>query len=519
MFSEITLQNLHQQLAYREERAGLSVEITHGEKRTMVSIDRGKTYFLPDSARYVEFDQMLAHYPVPVTVNGNFLTQKPYHNEAGISRSGYDGDIFDTRFNSRKPIAGPYQGAILLDGVLYAIGPCPDLKADHRYNSVTTYLVPDRQDEQPHYARSSEYYIKPNYRLDIGNGTAGWVFEGRHGRRIQCQPPLEVCVSLQQQRQKQEQDALAVIRQHSGVSDLGAPQQTHNEYRLPQHEYQSCAEYPAGLIPYGEPVTIARDFSLPQAAAYSITRALYQNPAPNLVPVFSQKENKKVVGDVSCGRLTIVADDGQTYEVTQAQDGSDLTAGLRDHNIRRNNVKAITAHLAVTYPDNRRRTVELPLDMLCDGEVYTEDVWLTDAWQDWQIDELQEILFQAYWSADNPDACPNAEEYTGEMKVLATQLLAGNRPALQIQVEQLCNGFYPGINSEHIPMMTAANGQNIIIWQPAVQQDAENPPPAWLTAAVAASRPDLDSLAVFSEASAIWGDEARRKQLLDTLHS
>lgn len=66
MISEITLQNLHQQLAYREERAGLSVEITHGEKRTMVSIDRGKTYFLPDSARYVEFDQMLAHYPVPL---------------------------------------------------------------------------------------------------------------------------------------------------------------------------------------------------------------------------------------------------------------------------------------------------------------------------------------------------------------------------------------------------------------------------------------------------------------------
>ena len=73
MISEITLQNLHQQLAYHQERAGLSVEITHGKKRTMVSIDRGKTYFLPESARYVEFDQMLAHYPVPVTVNGNFL--------------------------------------------------------------------------------------------------------------------------------------------------------------------------------------------------------------------------------------------------------------------------------------------------------------------------------------------------------------------------------------------------------------------------------------------------------------
>ena len=196
MISEITLQNLHRQLAYHQERTGLSVEITHGEKRTMVSIDHGKTCFLPDSARHVEFDQMVAHYPVPVTVNGNPLSRRPYRNEAGISRSGYDGDIPDTRFNSRKPIAGPYQGAILLDGVLYAIGPCPDLKADHRYNSVTTYLVPDRQDEQPHYARSSEYYIQPNYRLDIGNGAAGWVFEGSH-RRIQCQPPLEVCVSLQ----------------------------------------------------------------------------------------------------------------------------------------------------------------------------------------------------------------------------------------------------------------------------------------------------------------------------------
>lgn len=110
MIPEITLQNLHQRLAYHQERTELSVETTHGEKRTIVSIDHGERCFLPDSVRHVDFDQMLAHYPVPVPVNGNPLPRRPYHDEAGISRSSYDGDIADTRLNSRQPIAGPYQG-------------------------------------------------------------------------------------------------------------------------------------------------------------------------------------------------------------------------------------------------------------------------------------------------------------------------------------------------------------------------------------------------------------------------
>lgn len=515
MIQEITLQNLHQQLAYRQDRTELSVETTHGEKRTMVSIDHGKLCRLPDYVHDIDFDKMLAHYPAPVTVNGKPLPRCPYREEAGISRSGYDGDITDARLNSRQPIHGPYQGAILLDGVLYAAGPCPDLKADHRYNSVTTYLVPDRQDEQPHYARSSEYYIQPNYRLDIGEGATSWTFKSYY-QRIQCQPPLEVCVGLQQQREKQEQDALSFIRKHSGVAELDAPQQTQKDiYQTPQHDYQSCAGYPAGLIAYGEPVTVDREFNLPGAAAYSITRALYRNPAPNLVPVAWQRGQHKVVGDVSCGRITVVADDGQTYEVSQTQNRYDLTASLREHDVRPTNIQAITAHLAITYPDGYRRTVELPLDMLCDGEMYTETVWLTDAWQPGHIEELQEILFQAY----SPEHCQDFPSYEGELKVLATRLLAGNRPALQAQVEQLCDGFYPGDNPERIPMMTASNGQNVIIWQPAVQPYAKDAPPAWLTAAIAASRPELDSVAVFGAAGAVWGDETRRRQLTDILHS
>ena len=272
----------------------------------------------------------------------------------------------------------------------------------------------------------------------------------------------------------------------------------------------------ASLIPYGEPATADRDFSLPGAVAYFIARALYRNPAPRLVPVACQRGRRSDIGVINCIRLTVVADDGQTFAMAGGRDNCEPPAGLRQQEFRPTNAQTITAHLRVTYPDDSCRTVDLSLDIFCDGEIYEEAVWLTDAWQPDQIDELQEILFQAYWEADNPEQCRDPEAYEDEMTVLATRLLAGGRPALQAQLEQLCNGFYPGGNWERIPVMTAVNGRNIIIWQPA-QPDSENPPPPWLTAAVAANHPDLDRDAVLSHARAIWSNETRRKQLLDTL--
>ena len=87
---------------YHIERTELPVEITQDEKRTSVSIDHSEPGALPDSVHHVDFAQMLAHYPVPVTINGSPLSRIPYPNEAGIPRSGYDGDITDTRLNRRQ---------------------------------------------------------------------------------------------------------------------------------------------------------------------------------------------------------------------------------------------------------------------------------------------------------------------------------------------------------------------------------------------------------------------------------
>ena len=86
MGQEIALQSRHGKLAHHSERTELSVEITQDEKSTLVSIDHSAPGVLPDSVRRVYFAPMLAHYPVPVTTNGNPLQRIPYYNEAGIYR-------------------------------------------------------------------------------------------------------------------------------------------------------------------------------------------------------------------------------------------------------------------------------------------------------------------------------------------------------------------------------------------------------------------------------------------------
>ena len=132
--------------------------------------------------------------------------------------SGYDDDINDTRLNSRQHIASPYHGAILLDGILYAAGPCPDLKPDHRYHSITTYQVPAARTNSPATPATANSAFAPTTVWTLTEAPSLHI-QGQL-RRIQCQPPLEVCASLQQQRERQEQEALDVIRQHSGVADL-----------------------------------------------------------------------------------------------------------------------------------------------------------------------------------------------------------------------------------------------------------------------------------------------------------
>ena len=514
MSQEITLDALHRKLAYRPGRRTLSIETFRNDDDLLVCIDHAAPVKIP---AYVNLARMLAHYPAPVNCNGEPLELTPYRPEAGIAKSGYCGDIMDAQYQSRQPAAGPYQGVILLDGVLYGVGPCPDLEHDHRFHSVTTYRVPDHQDGQPHYARNSEYCIRPNYRLWNDAG-AGYRFEfTRCGSSIQCQPSVEAYVALQPQRQRQDAAAAMLIRELTGVADLGAPTETNAyTYRRMPDVYLSSHGDPVGLISYGIPVTVDLKCDMANAASHSLTKALYRNPAPNLVPVAPREQ--AAVADVSCERITVVASDRQVIAVARAVSHhfDETAAGIPGLGDPQTGARSITAHLTVTEPGGNSREVDIPLDIFCDGEMYEESVWLTDAWQPEHIDELRQILVQAYYDAGDGENYRDLGAYQDEMTVLATRLLRGNRQGFQTELQQVCDRFYPANSRRGIAIATAANARNIITWQPAGPA-AENPPPPWLTAAIAANRPELDDHAVRRQACEIWDDESHRERLLDCL--
>ena len=160
-----TLLALHRQLAYRPDRESLAV--TFSDDNARVSIDDHPAINLPKGIHPQYVADMLAHYPVPVLINGHNLYPGPRLDEFSIVHTATEGDVSDATLRTVRPLVGRYpRSMILLDSVLYTVGDCPELKADNPWHLVVRYQIPDRQDQQPHYARWSEYRILPSYRWD-----------------------------------------------------------------------------------------------------------------------------------------------------------------------------------------------------------------------------------------------------------------------------------------------------------------------------------------------------------------
>ena len=120
---------LHRQLAYRPDRQKLAVTVT--DDHASVSIDGQPAIALPAGMHRQYLTDMLAHYPVPVRVNGQDIQASPRFDEFSIARAS-EGDVSDARLHPIQIVMGRYpRSVILLDSVLYTLGDCPQLDAEH----------------------------------------------------------------------------------------------------------------------------------------------------------------------------------------------------------------------------------------------------------------------------------------------------------------------------------------------------------------------------------------------------
>ena len=476
-----TLLAIHQQLAYRPDRTSLNVAFTEDEAR--VSIDDHPFVNLPPGMHVQDVADILRHYPVPVRFNGPNLHRHPALDEFTIVHTFAEGDISDATLRTIRPLVGRYlRSMILLDGVLYTLGNCPELNDDHPCHLVARYQIPDRQDQQPYYARWSEYRILPSYHWETAT-PEDFKFSLAAGGPIRCHPPASVYQQLQTHRQEPMALAETLIIIHKGNSTLPHPDLINDrDYPNPPYSPRSYGETPAPLIPYAETATMDKTSQMDDSTAQCLAYALYRDPGPGLVPVAYRIDEHGKLPDIVCDALTVVRHDGTTEHV----DPTAAHANIAD-------ARSITAHLIVEYPNRECRSADLPLDVFCGGWPGDETVIITDQWREEHIPELTERLYRNYLDANQGDEF----DLRDHLETLATRLLTNDRIAHQTQLQRLCDRYFPQGNAAGITRLTAANERHRITWEPVRQ----NPPDqaAQLIADLEAGISDTEPLS-----TAVW---------------
>ena len=242
------LTRLHRALAWHPDHAGLTIRVHAADDGIHADVN-GQDFRLTDNLEQTpdkfvrKFSQMLAHYPVPVIINDEAIATVPYRTAFGLWFSSHNGDLMDPGTASSH-VRGPARAAILLDHVRYELG-THSAAADHSDYAFAHYAVPDRQDEQPHFARRSIYTVAPGYRWERIPQTAPqhrrWEFRDTYSAipYVCCPPPDAMRQLVVSQRDTQEREARAVIRAHAGAEPTGEPERNSKSYYNPTFEHRS----------------------------------------------------------------------------------------------------------------------------------------------------------------------------------------------------------------------------------------------------------------------------------------
>ena len=187
--------------------------------------------------------------------------------------------------------------------------------------------------------------------------------------------------------------------------------------------------------------------------AYSLAHALYQNPAPGLVPV-SDAGPGRSAPLLRCDGVTVYWPDGKTihYTVDNLPQGQHAAV-------------SITAHCGTdTCP------VDFPLPVLLHGRPYNETVIITESPNpdDSQAWQLGQHLWQAWYDQTEPPDDIDGDEYYDYLQVVVTRILHGHHAAFRQEFRNLAHRFQPRSQAptESVSVRLPAGG-GTVTWTPA----------------------------------------------------
>ena len=521
------LSRLHRALAWQPDSAntaGLAIRV-HATDDGIHADVNGQDFQLSDNPQdkpdnhVRKFAAMVAHYPAPVTINDEPVCRTPYSAEPGIRISRQTGDLMNPGHTSGEYVQGHFRPTILQDHVLYQLGEHSTVSRRHPDYQDADFAVPDHQDGQPHFARRVLYTVIPSYQSEGIPPTARtnhrWEFLNTGGSSLYvCCPPLDVMRTLTlSQRERQEQEAATLIKAHAGAEPVGAPIRPNTRSQNAPDEHWSHSNGRAiPLLIYGAPAYV--DLKLDQAAAHTIARALYDTPTLDVVPV--QYRRDLALPTISCEAVTVITKAGETLALARNHDGlrPDFTPETgKARPWQETGCRAITTHLTVTEPNGSVHYTDLPMNILCAGQVDFETVYLTNAWTPDRAEELEELLFLAYWPEHDPPEDTTERQYREQAEAFAVSLLHGPTQGLMLELRQHCDNFHPLSRGLGLAAVMVANDRHSFIWQPRTEDDT----PVWLTAAIAGHNPELSAAAVHEHARRILEDPSSYQALATLL--
>lgn len=468
--TRIDVTHLHRFLAYRTELASLDVTVTDHPEASVADVSaHGETTRFNYSRNPLDtLREMLAHYPAPVTIDGEELPTKPFPHGPAVTIDyrpplDHEGHRLHHRRDEAFPNV-PGRSQIIIDGLTYSINPFVE----------PAYFIRPHQDDQHPLANSPVMHVV-HYNINANGAmadTSRITLYTSHDRPLAVLLPHQA-ESLETEMARQREIAAAHCSNrrtpirwllteefhppHHYYDRLLNPKPRPEYDNLPLHHLHAADNSPRPImvLPHITPVAIDPQEQTSQANRASIARALLLNPQLGLIPVnpayptvHDQPPATLVCTDIVIVRHTLKPVAPLNHRITNGPPtpATSITATLELQDEHGTSV----------------RTMDVNLDLLVRGEAHDYMVAYVPH-PDLDTRTLGDLIHEFAWDhqADHYDE-HDAARHRDDARILARRITEDDLSAFTAELQNLYRGFYPAVPAPDIPVVLEVNQHRYI---------------------------------------------------------
>ena len=438
----------------QEDSSDVATLTTHHQPGQSVTL-------IADRARSM-LQVMLAHYPAPVSMNGEWLPRSDFDTRPAIYLISTDPPTLPGPEQYRIEHLDDTQriaATMLCDGLLYLVARREDLG---KYGESTDQRAQLRLDETIACSNPEwqPRHVMPAQRYEVEHSL---IYITTDEDRPECRfleiaganyffPSPKTAATMEPQMERTRQ----IVRSHAeatGRTILGHPWKVLTRAWHPGYDDLRLL-----LHLNTTPIKLSPD--IPRPIRWAIAEALLECDQHGLVPV-SDGESADLW--LQARNLIIQTGDGNHHTMPC---NSELRHALQRRTGTRNFLpaKTISIDCALQSNGNHVRDVVVALDLLPTGWIDTPIIiYLNDAVQNQETTAHR--LARAYnrWRADDDHYPPTLQA----AQVLAKQLVEGERQGFETALQQLADSFQPDADPpDEAITVTSADGRHTLRWSP-----------------------------------------------------